>query len=321
MCAFDVQALALETLRMRARVLFVTALLAFLQYGTASLIVKGPTEPVLEGGEATLECVDTESKFNISTLQFEKFSKHMQRWYRLDMDQYSYLYRRCFFYGVEFTRENGRLLLKLPRVQTWMAGPFRCISDNATDPDNSSLPFTIPVHYMRELSVYRSGVGTLSRYYSLQDLRVSLGDNVELNCCTSASETPEYFWAKEGEDWIVPSSTLRLEQVRDMNSGKYTCTAQHPTVRSLVKTHTISITVLPEDAAWYESTTARITLMTSAAGVALFVVILSITVFLCRRAKQRTSKGPIDDHSQKKPIYKNSVESLPSTTGDKDPLV
>ncbi|XP_072535126.1 vascular endothelial growth factor receptor 3 [Salminus brasiliensis] len=308
---------------MKACVILATVVFAFLRNGNASLVVKGPTGPVVEGEEVTLECVDSESEFNMSSVHFEKLSRHMKKWHRLDLDDFNYLYRRCFYYDVNVKREDGRLLLVLPRIQLWSAGPYRCVADNATDMmNNSSVTYTIPVHYMREVSVFRDGLTSFTRYFnSLQELRVKLGDDVELECSTSASETPQYFWSKEGDDWIVPSSKLRLEQVRDLDSGKYTCTAQHPTVESLSKKRTISITVLPEDAAWYETTTGRIALMASAAGVALLVIIVSTTACLCRRTKQNKGKGPIDDRSQKKPIYRNSVESLTSTAGDKQPLV
>lgn len=54
---------------------------------------------------------------------------------------------------------------------------------------------------MRELAVHRAGLGYLTRYFnSVQDLKVQLGDDVELECTTSASEAPEYFWAKEVTD-------------------------------------------------------------------------------------------------------------------------
>ncbi|XP_022529965.2 uncharacterized protein si:ch211-79k12.1 [Astyanax mexicanus] len=310
---------------MKVCFILATVLLTILRSGHASLSVKGPAGPVVEGEEVTLECINSvESEFNMSSVHFEKWSQHMKVWHRLDIDEYNYFYRRCFYYDMNVKREDGRLLLFLPRIQTWSAGPYRCVSENATDAMiNSSLTYTIPVHYMREVSVFRDGLTTsFTRYFSsLQDLRVKLGDRVELECSTTASETPQYFWSKEGDDWIVPSSKLRLERVRDLDSGKYTCTAQHPTVDSLSKKRTISLTVLPEDAAWYETTTGRIALMASAAGVALLVIIVSTTACLCRRSKQRKGKGPIDDRSQKKPIYRNSVESLTSTAGDKQPLV
>ena len=44
--------------------------------------------------------------------------------------------------------------------------------------------------------------------------------------------------------------------------------------------------------AWYDST--NLVLMTSVAGAVLLVLILSITVFLVRRAKQvKSTKGPM----------------------------
>lgn len=49
----------------------------------------------------------------------------------------------------------------------------------------------------------------------------------------------------QGEDWVVPSSKLKLKQVREQDSGQYTCIAQHPTVSSLIKKRTILLTVLP----------------------------------------------------------------------------
>lgn len=49
-----------------------------------------------------------------------------------------------------------------------------------------------------------------------------------------------------------------------------------------------------EDAPWYESSNGRLMLMTSAAAASLLVFILSMSIFLCRRAKQaKTSKGPM----------------------------
>ncbi|XP_067304842.1 vascular endothelial growth factor receptor 3 [Pseudorasbora parva] len=305
---------------MKGYILLAVLAVTFLQRTTGSLEVKGPTEPILEGQDVTLECVDTESELNMSTVHFQRFSKYMKRWYRLEVDQ-EYFYRRCFLYDVDVRREGDRLLLFIASIQSWSEGPYRCVSENSSAPDNSSQTLTIPIHYMREVAVHRAGLGYLTRYFnSVQDLKVRLGDDVELECSTSASEAPEYFWAKEGEDWILPSNKLKLNNVRDQNGGRYTCSAQSPTVRSLVKKRTISITVLPEDAAWYESTTSQI-IMAAVAVLVLLVVLISMTAFLCRRANQRKCKGPIDDRSQKKPIYRSSVESLPSTAGDKQPLV
>lgn len=51
--------------------------------------------------------------------------------------------------------------------------------------------------------MHRAGLGYLTRNFnSVQDLKVQLGDDVELECTTSASEAPEYFWAKEVTDLL-----------------------------------------------------------------------------------------------------------------------
>ncbi|XP_055067362.1 vascular endothelial growth factor receptor 3 [Misgurnus anguillicaudatus] len=300
----------------------ILVLLAFtsLHSSIGSLVVKGPTEPVLEGEDVTLECVDTESKLNISSVHFERLSKYMRTWFRLESEDV-YLYRRCFLYDVSVKREEGKLFVQIPNIQSWSDGPYRCVVENSSAPDNSSESFTIPVHYMREVAVHRTGLGYLTRYYSaVQELKVRLGDDVELECSTSASEKPDYFWTKEGEVWVMPVTKLKLEKVKREDGGRYTCTAQSPTVESLMKKRTISITVLPEDAAWYESTTGQVYLI-CAVGLVVLVIAISMITYLCRRAKQNNCKGPIDDRSQKKPIYKSSVESLPSTSSDSQPLV
>uniref|UniRef100_A0A8C7M3T5 Si:ch211-79k12.1 n=1 Tax=Oncorhynchus mykiss TaxID=8022 RepID=A0A8C7M3T5_ONCMY len=246
--------------------------------------------------------------------------QYMNKWYRLEEES---MYRRCIP-GVILRREASQLLLSIRGIVSYFhQGLYRCVADNATAPDNSSQPLAITVEYIRELSVY--DVSSSSRKFIKENLLVTLGEDVEVECSTTASEAPQYFWQKYGEDWIVPSSKLRLKNVRMEDGGDYTCMAEHPTLSSLKKSSTISITVLPAtngrlNQAWYDST--NLVLMTSVAGAVLLVLILSITVFLVRRAKQaKSTKGPIDDHSQKKPIYTASVESLASTSGDKQPLV
>ncbi|XP_062847963.1 advanced glycosylation end product-specific receptor [Trichomycterus rosablanca] len=307
---------------MKGCILLAVVILALLRSSTGSLIVKGPAEPILEGQSVTLECLDSELEYNMSSVHFEKMSRHFMAWHSLEGNGYEYYYRRCFMYDMDINREDGRLRLTIPRVHSWTAGMFRCVADNTTDADNSSEPYEVVFHYMKDLTVRQAGLAKAANYFtSLEELNVQLGDDVELDCSASSSEDPQYFWVKEGETWMVPSSKLKLFQVRDLDSGAYTCTAQHPTVSSLSKKRTVKITVLPEEAAWYESTNGRIYLMASAAGVALLIIIVSMTAFLCRRARQTKSKGPIDDHSQKKPIYRNSVESLTSTAGDNQPLV
>lgn len=48
----------------------------------ATLLIKGPTQPVLEGERITLECLYSDSELNISQVHFEVFSKvsHGNKW-------------------------------------------------------------------------------------------------------------------------------------------------------------------------------------------------------------------------------------------------
>ncbi|KAM8734944.1 neural cell adhesion molecule 2 [Acanthopagrus schlegelii] len=297
------------------KALLVVAAVALIRGSFATLLIKGPTEPILEGESITLECLISDSELNISQVHFEVFSKYMQTWRPV-------WERSWCYYSMQIEQISDSLVLTIPRAGRYYEGPYRCVSDaeNVTAPDNSSQVLAIKVHYMGELSLSREG---FTSYLGVpQELRVRAGDDVVLKCSASASEEPSYFWNKNGDDWILPSSKLTLKKVSAQDEGKYTCVAEHPSVESFSRRRTISITVLPEDAPWYESSNGRLVLMTSAAAVSLLVFILSMSVFLCRRAKQtKTSKGPIDDRSQKKPIYRSSVESLPSTCGDKQPLV
>ncbi|XP_039974735.1 advanced glycosylation end product-specific receptor [Xiphias gladius] len=297
------------------KVLLVVALVSLIHGSYATLLIKGPTQPVLEGDPVALECLYSDSEHNISQVRFEIFSKSIKMWRPV--------YERPWcFYSMEIERAADRIVLSIPYAGKSSEGSYRCVSDaeNVTAPDNSSQPLAFKVHYMGEPSVSREGY---TLYLSVpQELKVQAGDDVVLKCFASSSEEPSYFWRKEGSDWILPSSMLTLKKVSVTDEGQYTCTAEHPSVESLSKKHTVRITVLPEDAPWYESSNGRLILMTSASAVALLVFSLSVSVFLCRRAKQtKTSKGPIDDRSQKKPIYKASSESLPSACGDKQPLV
>lgn len=296
------------------KLLPVIAAVALIHGSYATLLIKGPSKPAVEGQVIKLECMYSDSEFNISQVHFEVFSKYMKRWRTVEEGF-------VCFYSLEIQRTEDTVSLSIYGGR-YYEGPYRCVSnaENVTAPDNSSEVLSIKVHYMGDLMVSRSG---FSSYLGVpQELKVRAGEDVVLKCSASSSEEPTYLWKKNGNDWILPSSTLTLKKVSAMDGGEYTCMAEHPTVESLNKKRTINITVLPEDAPWYATSNGRLMLMTSAAAVSLVVFILSMTVFLCRRAKKaRTSKGPIDDRSQKKPIYKNSVESLPSTCGDKQPLV
>ncbi|XP_054478083.1 hemicentin-1 isoform X2 [Anoplopoma fimbria] len=294
------------------KVLLVAAVVALIYGSSATLLIKGPTQTVLEGDRVTLECQLSDSELNISQVHFEKFYRG---WHPV-------LEGFWCRNSATISRTPDRLLLDIPYVSSNYEGPYRCVSDaeNVTAPDNSSLPLTFKVHYLGYVSLTREGY--TSYFDAPKELKVQLGEDVVVKCSTRSSEKPTYLWNKDGDDWILPSSTLTLRKITATDAGLYTCMVQHPTVESLSKNRTITITVLSKDSRWYESSNGRLILMTAAAAVSLLVFILSMSVFMCRRARRaNTCKGPIDDRSQKKPIYKASVESLPSTCADKQPLV
>ncbi|KAI3361206.1 hypothetical protein L3Q82_013402 [Scortum barcoo] len=305
------------------KVLLVVAVVALIHGSYATLLIKGPTEPVVEGQHVKLECMYSDSELNITQVHFEVYYQGIQRWSPVWEENW------CFrTLGVHRTAE--KLVLIIPYVGQYRKGPYRCVSDaeNVTAPDNSSQELSFKVHYMSELSLSREGY---TSHLGFEELQVRLGEDVVVKCSTSSSEEPSYQWKKNGGDWILPSSTLTLEKMNATDGGQYTCMAEHPFLKSLNKRRTITITVLPktsylkrlyEGGLWYEPSNSRLILITSAAAVSFLVLILFMIASLYRRAKQtKTSKGPIDDRSQKKPIYKSSVESLPSTYGDKQPLV
>ncbi|KAM9852563.1 hemicentin-2 [Aulostomus maculatus] len=297
-------------------VLAVVAVVALIHGSYATLLIKGPTQAVLEGESVTLECQYSDSESNISDVHFEVSYKYMSRWRQV-------WERSWCFYWMNVERMADRIALNIPNAGRSLEGFYRCVSDadNVTAPDNSSQVLALNVQYMGELTLSREGYRS---YLGIpQELKVQLGENVVVQCSASSSEEPQYYWQKEGDDWILPSSQLTLKKVSAADGGQYSCIAEHPSEKSLIRKRTVTITLLPEDARWYESSNGRLLLMTSAAAASLLVFIVSMSVFLCRRAKQaKTNKGPIDDRSQKKPIYKGSAESIESSAhGDKQPLV
>ncbi|XP_024917311.1 advanced glycosylation end product-specific receptor [Cynoglossus semilaevis] len=295
------------------KILIVIALAVLIQENHATLVIKGPTKSVVAGESVEIECLYTDSEFNISQVRFEFSYDEGSIWFEV--------YERSTFCALVVYRTSERLVLRL-RAYSYRMSMYRCVSEaeNVTAPNNASEPWALKVEFMSDLTLSKEGY---TKYLGIpKELSVRPGDDVVLTCSARSSEEPSYFWNKEGSDWNLPSATMMLRKVSKADEGQYSCTAQHPLVESLSKKSSVKIIVLEEDAPWYQSTDGRLILMTSASVAALLVLLLSMTVFLCRRAKRaRTIKGPIDDHSQKKPIYKSSSESLPSSCEDKHPLV
>ncbi|XP_075907021.1 fibroblast growth factor receptor 1-A [Nelusetta ayraudi] len=311
------------------KVLLLLAVVVLIHGNYATLVIKGPTGPVLEGQKVILECQYKDSELNISEVRFEKSYKPSGRW--------SLVFRyhsRCFsaLRAAAYAKQIGNsLFFDIPYVTPYNEGLYRCFSTNesVTAPDNSSQELSMKVHYLHGPSV-SSGENPYRRVDRY--LSVKAGDDVELKCGAPSSEEPTFTWTKNGSDWILPSSTLILKEINALDAGVYTCLAEHPLFPSLSKNLSITLRVFDrrewlnaqdgEGLPLYKPISGEMWAMMTAGAVCLVVFVLSISIFLCRKfGKARTSKGPIDDHSQKKPIYKTSVDSLPSTCGDVQPLV
>lgn len=297
--------------------------IALIHLGSATLLIRGPTSPVLEGDTVTVECLLQDSEYNTSDVRFQYFSSYRKTW-RAVRERFGW----CGFGRMPVNRTEDRVILTVLHASRGLES-FRCVIDgtNATAPEDASKPLAFPVHYLTGPHLSRDN----NRYYWYrsvpEDLSVRSGTDVVVNCSVQSSETTNIFWYKEGSDWILPSSVLTLEKVSDMDKGRYTCSAKHPTIPSLSKSRSFNLTVLyvSERTSWFQTTDEKMLLMTILVPVVTcLLLILAVSVFLYRRAKKiHTSKGPIDDHSQKKPIYTSSTESVPITCGesDKQPLV
>ncbi|XP_059194749.1 uncharacterized protein si:ch211-79k12.1 [Centropristis striata] len=300
------------------KVLLVAALVALIHGSYATLLIKGPTHFVTPRTPAILECQYSDSEHNISQVFFEYLDP--TGWHLYDETWYDQRIAFCGPWRFFVKRTEEQVALQLNYMIN-VRFPHRCVShaENVTDADRYSQPLSLKVYDFRYMELQRDGY---SMSLNGKELKVRQGEDVVVNCSATSSEEPRFSWSRDGDDWILPSPTLTLRKIKETDGGKYTCIADHPTEDDLTNKLSFTITVLPEDAPWYETSYGRLVLMTSAAGASLLVFVLSMSIFLCRRAKQaKTSKGPIDDRSQKKPIYKTSVESLPSTCADKQPLV
>ncbi|XP_028678459.1 LOW QUALITY PROTEIN: basal cell adhesion molecule [Erpetoichthys calabaricus] len=282
--------------------------------GKPTLLIQSPEGPVLESQSVTLECVsDVDSDMSFYSIQ--KYSRYMMMW--INLEKTTHL--RCWYYDVNVTRADGRLQLNIPSIQSWNSGSFRCVANNATNEESISEELNIPVHYLRDISIYRDS-SFYSRYWDqLGVMNVTRGSDVEVECSASASETPSYTWSKQGLEWVQLSNKLKLQKVQDDDAGLYTCTVQHPTVPSLSKNRSFQLYVVNEKKSWLGPDQMNLILMTAVPAGVLLLIILILAVYLSKR-KAPIVKGPIDDHSQKKPIYTGSQESLPSA-GDTQPLV
>ncbi|XP_043936766.1 basal cell adhesion molecule-like isoform X1 [Protopterus annectens] len=302
-----------------------------------SLVITGHHGPVLEGDDITLECLADTSE-DMSTYYFQKYSKWMNSWITLD----TRMSFRCWYYAVNITRNDGQLFLYLNDIQTYQSGPYRCVSNNSLQTEVSE-NITIPINYLRDVSLFRTGF--FSRYTdNLKVLTVAPGDDVEVECSAYSSGTPLYEWSRDGDDWIIVSNKLKLQSVAPEHAGTYTCKVLHPSVPDLSKSKSFSLVVakgnshkkklpywhtasgperfMPIDIEYKHHQAVSDIYMILAIvlpAISLLIIVVAFAIHMYRR-KNATEKLLVDEGGQRTPIYKGSLDSLPSVS-DKQPLV
>ncbi|KAJ0065938.1 hypothetical protein NL108_000192 [Boleophthalmus pectinirostris] len=317
------------------KALLAALVIALIQGSGATLLIRGNPEVALAGKPYSVECLLEDSEYSIDNVHMEQYFGNEWR----SIGSWGY---RCFSRTM---RTEDKLMLKFFFMSPRQLGPYRCVLDgpNVTAAEYTE-PLNITVHYLYGPWLSREGDrGTVNDILTVRE-----SEDVVLKCKAESSEELEFFWYKQYEDWILPSSVLTLNNVSFLDEGSYTCTVRHPTIPSLTRNSTIELSVLTalqynmwklektrsykveprekererQEMSSYLDGDSQIILLTVGGVLACLVAIISMTTFFCFCAKKvKTSKGPIDDHSAKKPIYKSSLESVPSTCTDKQPLV
>ncbi|CAH2318794.1 basal cell adhesion molecule-like [Pelobates cultripes] len=298
-----------------------------LEYGesldeNAELYISGPEYPVLEGVSVTLECFSS-NYTDLSNFTFQKYLQYMKRW----MDVDTRYYYRCWYYNLNVTRPEGRLILNINELYNWQTGPYRCISKtNMTDDIIMSENFSIPVTYMHDIYFQQTDSWQLST--SSDVLYVEEGSDLKIKCTAPASSEPEYMWTRESYDIRTLEDTLVLENVGVEDSGNYTCKAQSLGYYNLVKSKSFQLRVMPFQSriklhSYGDFSFPHILLYVAIPAGLMLIALLTVFVFVARRHKNNQKKPQISLVYGEKfsPIYKGCVKPINSKEQDTQPLV
>uniref|UniRef100_U3FZD0 Ig-like domain-containing protein n=1 Tax=Micrurus fulvius TaxID=8637 RepID=U3FZD0_MICFL len=295
-----------------------SATLRFGQAASPTIHLIDQEGPILEGNNVTLECLISYGD-NVSDFTFQKYSKWLRSWISLNESHDL----RCWFYDVAVSYDYGRLLLTISDIQLWHTGPYRCTSLNTTDNATISDELDLQMEYLYNVLVTNSNswCGTVG-----DSITVLEGDTLQLQCSAGASQTPHYEWIREGADWILPSGSLTLYKITQEEAGTYTCQAKHPTVPQLTKSKSIHLLVeSPKRSFSFESvvslSTPMLALAVALPAVLLLLLILVFAFLIPRHRAAALKKMALEESGQRTPIYKGSLNSVPSVEGITQPLV
>ncbi|KAM8927802.1 uncharacterized protein RCH25_008095 [Pelodytes ibericus] len=241
----------------------------------------------------------------------------MKMWIDLGTDRYL----RCWYFNLNVTRDDGRLLLQIREISDWQSGPYRCVKKGNDSTDIVSNNFTIPVTYLHDIYLQRPRAWNPNVYNMLL---VEEGSDVEVKCSASSSQEPEYEWSMENMDYIIPSDTLTLDNVNIESSGRYTCMARNLGVFPLVKTKSFQLQVMPRrtDFSYGGFRIEDIVLYVAVPTLGLVLFLLTVVILIARHRKLlRKPQISLVDCEKRSPIYKGSSQFLSSSTSDTQPLV
>ncbi|CAI9554462.1 unnamed protein product [Staurois parvus] len=246
----------------------------------------------------------------------------MKNWFQLDSSRYL----RCWFFNVNISRSDSRLLLQLNDMSEWQTGPYRCVS-TSNDTNEVSENFTVPVIYLQDIYFQKMH----SWYTSMSEvLYAEEGSTVEVKCTASSSREPYYEWSQQDSDWILPSDTLTIKNVDESSEGTYVCQARHPDLYTLVKTRSFKLRVTPKDPDMFrivdfntDLQVGDILLYIVLPVAVLTILLIAFLVIILRHRKRQMKKPQISliDGEKRTPIYKGSLQSVSSTASDTQPLV
>ncbi|XP_063798566.1 uncharacterized protein LOC134966036 isoform X2 [Pseudophryne corroboree] len=286
----------------------------------ARLTISGPQYPVQEGDDVVLECL-SDSDTDMGNYTFQKYSTWMGSWVQLDAIRYL----RCWFFNVNISRTDGRLLMQLNDISDYQKGPYRCVSSgNQTSDYEASDNVTVSVIYLQDIYIQS---GHSWRYTVSDYLWVEEGSTMEVTCVSYSSEEPYYSWSQEDSDWILPSDTLLIKNVNKAHEGIYICQARHPQMYSLVKTKSFQLMVMERGTQpvreVFSADVPDFLLYITIPAVLLATLVFFIFFIIFRHRRQQLRKPQISlvDGEKRSPIYRGSLQSVRSTTSDTQPLV